>query len=103
MPICPLFSLPSREDTGKNRIEASQIEKKRLYIITLRLNSDVPVTPWQGNFDKVLTAEPGRADRPKNCAKRGVTSSCHSDAGGPRYRDPAGLRALRSSLDWSAA
>ena len=72
MPICPLFSLPSREDTGKNRIEASQIEKKRLYIITLRLSSDVPVTPWQGNSDKVLTAEPGRADRPKNCAKRGV-------------------------------
>ena len=60
MPICPLFSLPSREDTGKNRIEASQIEKKRLYIITLRLSSDVPVTPWQGNSDKVLTAEPER-------------------------------------------
>ena len=54
-----MFSLPLRENTGKNRIEVYLRAEISVYIKILRLQLDVPVTPWQGNFDNILTPEPG--------------------------------------------
>jgi hypothetical protein len=53
--MAPMFSLPGRENTGKNRIGARLIVKTAYYIKGLRVRADASPTPQQGNFDRVLT------------------------------------------------
>ena len=54
-----MFPLPLGENTGKNRIEVDLRAEISICIKILLLQLDVPVTPWQGNFDNILTPEPG--------------------------------------------